>query len=184
MELLFASARPGPDLIEVLDELETLIEDVGTGWVGPALRVPEGLYVFVDLPVEIEDDLREPIISALSDALRSLPTDAASLPRVDPGADAAAAITGGDRELLVQRYPDLRLISDETGFEEPMDVADELADVWDRAPDKHLGFLRDCLVLEGPAVYTEIVELAFGDRDGLVGFCHQWARAALTAPSR
>jgi hypothetical protein len=189
VELLFAGATPRPSLVDVLDELETLIEDVGSGWVGPALAVPEGLSVFVDLPDAIEDELREPIISALSDALGAEPVDGSGLPRVDP---AATVVPGDDdRDRLESSYPDGRVLSEETGFEEPADVADELADVWDRNPDRQLRFLRDCLVLEGPGVYAEIVEEAFADRPGLVGFCHQWARATpglrdqrVTAPSR
>jgi hypothetical protein len=181
MELIFKNATPTPDLVDVLDEIESLIEDVGSGWMAPALAVPEGLYVFVDLPPEIEEELREPIVSVLTDALGATVADGSGLPVLE--ADALLpgwfAEHGRDVEAVRSRYVDLRIISDQTGFEEPIDVADELMDFWDRNPDKQLQFLTDCLALEGSAVYAEITEAAFADRPGVLGFCRQWARTRL-----
>jgi hypothetical protein len=181
VELLFATARPGPDLVDVLDELETLIEDVGSGWVGPAVRVPEGLYVFIDLPPDVEEALRDQIVSALSDALAAEATDASHLPRLDPGT--SVPVPDAQRERLERAYPGMRVLSADTGFEDPLDVADELADLWDRGPDRQLVFLHDCLMLEGGDVYAAIIDAAFGDRVGVAGFCHQWARGAQLSPA-
>ncbi len=177
MELLFRGAAPRPSLVDVLDELETLIEDVGDGWVGPALHLPDGLYVFVDLPPDVEDELREPIVSALTDALGAEPVDGSDLPLLPD--DAVLHVDDADRDRLERAYPGLRVLSEETGFEEPADIADELADLWPRNPDKQLGFLHDCLALEGAAVYAEIVEEAFLERPAVAHFCHQYARSLL-----
>jgi hypothetical protein len=179
MELIFRNATPTPDLVDVLDELESLIEDVGSGWMAPALTVDEGLYVFVDLPPAIEEELREPIVSVLTDALGASVGDGSRLPTLPNDAIAPGwfAKHGRDVDSVRTRYVDLRIISDETGFEEPVDVADELVDFWDRNPDKQLQFLTDCLALEGSAVYAEIIETAFADRPGVLGFCRQWARS-------
>jgi hypothetical protein len=179
MELIFKNATPTPDLVDVLDEIESLIEDVGSGWMAPALTVDEGLYVFVDLPPDIEEELREPIVSVLTDALGASVADGSGLPALADDAIPPGwfAEHGTDVESVRKRYVDLRILSEETGFEEPVDVADELVDFWDRNPDKQLQFLTDCLALEGSAVYAEIVEAAFADRPGVLGFCRQWARS-------
>jgi hypothetical protein len=181
VELLFVHARPTPDLVDVLDELETLIEDVGSGWISPALTLPEGLYVFVDLPDAVEEDLREPIVSALSIALNTDAQEGAELARLAPhvATEHLVPAEGPERERVERGYPGLRVLSDDTGFEEPADIADELADIWDRNPDRQLGFLRDLLALEGAAMYDEVITEAFADRPGVLGFCHQYARSLL-----